>query len=175
MIHRSASVNNSTPDLGGFRSLGMRFQPFRTAELRRRRWGRTTVYVCVNAFACKHAWRQSGVGLRLRHSENERFCMDSNVSGKQTNKQKKSRKPVSTNNIQGVVDHTRQERIQNLLLQGYFDKNHRRLGFFFFICHSLFSFFIFSTVSTVIAKVMPSRKSLAHSVRTNEITWFITF
>jgi len=35
--------------------------------------------------------------------------MDLNVSGKQI-----SQKSVSTNNIQGVVDHTRQEQIQNL-------------------------------------------------------------
>lgn len=95
---------------------------------------------------------------------------------------KTSRKSVSTNNIQGIVDHTRQERIQNLkifLLQGHYDNNHRRLGFFFFYLHLssfvFFFFFLFKTVSTVIAKVTPSRKSLAHSVRTNKITWFITF
>lgn len=61
---------------------------------------------------------------------------------------KTSRKSVSTNNIQGIVDHTRQERIQNLkifLLQGHYDNNHRRLGFFIFYIHlSSFVFFFFS-------------------------------
>ncbi len=46
---------------------------------------------------------------------------------------------------------------------------------YFFFLHLSFFIFFFSVQKAVRAKVMPSQKSLAHLVRTNKITWFITF